>query len=480
MKLARALHARPWTTASLASARPYASLHASKLEHLEPEEKPVALEEENLTTPYGNYKILLKCWINEGEYAPPPTEHTARSILGRIREENISRRPTESSEELRSLQFAGHLSASRRPSIAEQDNDRRVGMGSYTSIPAKAAGDCQDNDLHFPQGTTPADLLNRCNQELKGLPAPLQRHFRHYQTDQQSTQDVSGCKVRVLQWNHLSQTLGTKNDNFVCCPAEALNWNRRRWRLLAEILRYQPDVICLQEVDHYSLLQRALGSVGYAGRFVPKPDSPCIYLEDNNGPDGCAIFYKQDKFDMVSESQRVLEVWKVQSNQVVLSLNLRHKSTGREVAVATTHLKARKGKLLSTLRNEQGRDLLDWLAEEASGRPLLLTGDFNADPSEPVYRSVVTHRLGLESAYKYNEDSTLSTNDDVSSDAYTTWKIRETGEQKYILDYIFHSAGLRPLATLDMPSEEEVGVDRLPSMRFPSDHLSLVADFCLA
>ena len=31
-------------------------------------------------------------------------------------------------------------------------------------------------------------------------------------------------RVRVLQWNHLSQTLGTKGDNFVRCEAAALQW----------------------------------------------------------------------------------------------------------------------------------------------------------------------------------------------------------------------------------------------------------------
>ena len=40
--------------------------------------------------------------------------------------------------------------------------------------------------------------------------------------------------------------LGTKNDNFVVCPPEALDWSSRRWRLLEEIIRYQPDIMCLQ------------------------------------------------------------------------------------------------------------------------------------------------------------------------------------------------------------------------------------------
>ena len=74
----------------------------------------------------------------------------------------------------------------------------------------------------------------------------------------------------------------------------------------------------------------------------------------------------------------------------------------------------------------------------------------------------------LESAYK-TEDT-----------EYTTWKVREQGgEQKNILDYIFHSKGVEVTATLDMPTEEQVGAERLPSLAFPSDHLSLVADFLL-
>ena len=41
---------------------------------------------------------------------------------------------------------------------------------------------------------------------------------------------------------------------------------RRRWRILEELLRHAPDVICLQEVDHFTTLERALGSVGYIGK----------------------------------------------------------------------------------------------------------------------------------------------------------------------------------------------------------------------
>lgn len=86
--------------------------------------------------------------------------------------------------------------------------------------------------------------------------------------------------------------------------------------------------------------------------------------------------------------------------QVVLLAVLRHESSGRELCVATTHLKARAGALMSTLRNEQGRDLLRLVATLADGRPVLLAGDFNAEPTEPVYRTLLQNPgLRLASAY---------------------------------------------------------------------------------
>ena len=110
--------------------------------------------------------------------------------------------------------------------------------------------------------------------------------------------------------------LGTGNDNFVKCPAKALDWRTRRFRMLEEIVRHNADVICLQEVDHFRFFRKSLNALGYSGHFTPKPDSPCLYLPENAGPDGCAIFYKRDKFDFIQQNNRILEVWKVQSNQV--------------------------------------------------------------------------------------------------------------------------------------------------------------------
>lgn len=202
-------------------------------------------------------------------------------------------------------------------------------------------------------------------------------------------------------------------------------------------------------------------------------------MEGNTGPDGCAVFYKEDKFNLVSWQSRVLQVWRVESNQVGRNIfqaltkyfpnqvgmvaTLRHKLTGRELCVVTTHLKARKGALLSTLRAEQGADILTWLTPIVQGRPVIITGDFNAQPAEPVFSTMTNNdKLSLRSCY------------DTQTLEWTTWKIRDTGEEKYVLDYIFHSQGLETVQVLDTP--EAVGEARLPSLQYASDHLSLVAD----
>ena len=48
--------------------------------------------------------------------------------------------------------------------------------------------------------------------------------------------------------------LGTKNDNFVQCPASALRWQTRRFRMLEEVARHDADVVCLQVINLYYLI----------------------------------------------------------------------------------------------------------------------------------------------------------------------------------------------------------------------------------
>jgi len=107
-------------------------------------------------------------------------------------------------------------------------------------------------------------------------------------------------------------------------------------------------------VDQFNFIKSVLKSIGFEGKFMPKPDSPCYHIPYNCGPDGCAIFYNSAKYFLLSSNSRVIRVDNNSSNQVILNCKFKCKLTSRVFCVATTHLKARKGYLLSCYRNEQG------------------------------------------------------------------------------------------------------------------------------
>ena len=267
--------------------------------------------------------------------------------------------------------------------------------------------------------------------------------------------------------------LGEGKDNFAQCPIEALKWEERKCLILEEILAYQPDILCLQEVDHYfDTFQPLLSRLGYQGTFFPKPWSPCLDVEHNNGPDGCALFFLQNRFKLVNSANIRLTAMTLKTNQVAIAQTLECKESSRQLCIAVTHLKARTG--WERFRSAQGCDLLQNLQTITQGAkiPLIVCGDFNAEPTEEVYKHFASSSLNLNSAYK------LLSADGQSEPPYTTWKIRTSGECRHTLDYIWYSRqALSVRSALDLLTEEQIGPNRLPSFNYPSDHLSLVCDF---
>lgn len=115
----------------------------------------------------------------------------------------------------------------------------------------------------------------------------------------------------------------------------------------------------------------------------------------------------------------------------------------------------------------QFQDLLKFIQQASNGRPLVISGDFNAEPTEPVYTTMINDQaLGLSSAYAdlmatlADSEDKSDANDSDSIDSkngeageeksraeflinneppFTTWKIREDGEVCHTIDYVFYS-----------------------------------------
>lgn len=262
-------------------------------------------------------------------------------------------------------------------------------------------------------------------------------------------------------------------------PGIVLDFEHRRWRLLEVILgsnaQLEYDLIAMEEVDRfYGFFAPILETFGYTGVFTPKRESPGV--RKGWYSDGCCLFWKENLFEAMAVKQLEYKV----GTQVYMIVTLKHRATKKLLVVAVTHLKARVGN--GCIRSRQAHELLCSLHEEAelvrtrfgeANPALLIAGDFNAAPptlvgGEVAVSKIVTRdgRIPLSSVYPLDDTS-----------LFTTWKIRGAVESKRMIDYIFFGGSLKCVNRLLLPEEDSIGRSRLPSLRFPSDHVHIASQF---
>mmetsp|Transcript_17001 Transcript_17001/g.20428 ORF Transcript_17001/g.20428 Transcript_17001/m.20428 type:complete len:228 (+) Transcript_17001:156-839(+) len=220
---------------------------------------------------------------------------------------------------------------------------------------------------------------------------------------------------------------------------------------------------------------------------MPKPKAPGIRLGWYS--DGCALFYNKRKFELVSSNPGEYKV----GTQVFIICTLLHRASGKSIVVAVTHLKAQRSETNEIIRTAQITELLQNVEdmanlattttkgtagnEKALVPPILIMGDLNADPPSITGQGGCVERVLESGQYKsvYPLHETSS-----ASKLFTTWKTRGESTVQRVIDYMFYSSNGDLICTdkLSIPEEEDVAADGyLPSLRYPSDHLAIGAQF---
>eukprot|EP00124_Ichthyophonus_hoferi_P001381 Ihof_evm6s70 gene=Ihof_evmTU6s70 len=106
----------------------------------------------------------------------------------------------------------------------------------------------------------------------------------------------SSNRIRVLSYNILAQCY-VKSTQFPWSGKTNLKWANRSKRLKAELSKYQADILCLQEVDHYEDYWRpTLLQLGYDGHaYVPRTSVL------KNKEDGSGVFWRSAQFRLVDQ-----------------------------------------------------------------------------------------------------------------------------------------------------------------------------------
>ena len=110
-------------------------------------------------------------------------------------------------------------------------------------------------------------------------------------------------KFTVLTYNILADLYAT-HEAFPTTPSWALKWQFRRQNLLKELVKYDADILCLQEMQstHYvEDVQPELDRRGYDSIFKQKTMSEMFTMAGDYAMDGCATFYKRSRFSLVKK-----------------------------------------------------------------------------------------------------------------------------------------------------------------------------------
>ncbi|KAB2617148.1 carbon catabolite repressor protein 4 1-like [Pyrus ussuriensis x Pyrus communis] len=141
-----------------------------------------------------------------------------------------------------------------------------------------------DPVIYPPPHPPRCTMWNSCNADLK----------------EHSSNDVT---FRVLSYNILADYLATSGSNWhFYCPDWALSWEYRLQNSLYEIIEYDADILCLQEVqkDHFeNFLKPELAKYGYSVIYKKKKFETYSF-KSHHTTDGCATFYHCQRFKEIA------------------------------------------------------------------------------------------------------------------------------------------------------------------------------------
>ena len=178
-------------------------------------------------------------------------------------------------------------------------------------------------------------------------------------------------------------TFNVRYDN----PDDSLNnWNYRKDRVANAIRFYDADIVGTQEVLHNQMEDLRQRLPGYESIGVGREDG-------KEAGEYSALWYRADRFTAkesgwfwLSETPEVAgsKGWDGACERIATWAKLQDKLTGKELFVMNTHL----DHVGVAARREGVKLVLDKIQELGGDLPVILTGDFNAEPESDVIKQV--------------------------------------------------------------------------------------------
>ncbi|XP_057422298.1 carbon catabolite repressor protein 4 homolog 3 [Lotus japonicus] len=360
----------------------------------------------------------------------------------------------------------------------------------------------------------------------RGHPPQFQRHWVEA-LDHQSL--AFSERFTVASYNILADRNAFHHrDLYLNVPYPFIKWDRRKTVICHELFGWNPDIICLQEVDKYLELSNILVKAGYTGYYKRRT---------GDSVDGCAMFWKADKFRLLDGESIQFKDIGLRDNVAQLLVFEMCESDSRRLLVGNIHVLYNPNR--GDVKLGQIRFLLSrahTLSEKWGNAPVVLAGDFNCTPQSGIYKFLSSSELnimlydrkelsgqkrcrpaqvldekkdtvgplslpdGLLDCWT-DEEVKIATGDSERHLAMHPLKLKSSyatvngstgtrglnGEpvatsyhSKFLgsVDYLWYSDGIVPTKVLDtVPMNDLLRAGGLPCKKVGSDHLALVSEF---
>lgn len=271
--------------------------------------------------------------------------------------------------------------------------------------------------------------------------------------------------IIVVQGLSAGQTLTVMTYNLrLDTPDDGVNqWPKRTDKVVALITKNNPDIVGVQEALHHQLqdLLRLLPDYSYCG--VGRDDG-------KEKGEYSAILFRNSRFGLLdtethwlSETMEIpgSKSWDAAITRIFTVGRFFDRDTKKEFVMVNTHFD-HIGKVARENSSKLIKEYLEELKSEGSQLPVIVSGDFNSEPTEEAYMTMVNAQgkfLLLDSR-------------PAGSTAGTFCGFKVGGITCKTIDFIFH--------TKEWVARNYQVITDNDGMYYPSDHLPVLVDFDLA
>lgn len=193
---------------------------------------------------------------------------------------------------------------------------------------------------------------------------------------------------RVMSYNILADSLNHTLDLIPHYEEKHRNWEYRSHLLVNEVKAYDPDILCLQEIEHTNTVFHQHFGDNYHIQYRRKP---------NDKVDGCMILAKKSKYEVIES--HYLEFFIDENDPllnkdnicVIVVLKPIDKNDNRVIIVATTHLLFNKNRgEIKTAQVHLALKACSQLVNKYHDTDvnIIYAGDFNSIPKSGIYEFI--------------------------------------------------------------------------------------------